>query len=74
MIQNAAVAAEVSLLAAGLPGAVDISVISTELGANSGNRLANMPKLSYYMSLENDLTFMGKPAFIIFDYSYIDRI
>ena len=48
----------------------DYYYVSGELGANSGNRLANMPKLSYYMSLEKDLTFMGKPAFIIFDYSY----
>ena len=29
-----------------------------------------MPKLSYYMSLDKDLTLMGKPAFLILDYSY----
>ena len=48
----------------------DYYYVSGELGANAGNKLANMPKLSYYFAAEKDLTFMGKPAFIIFDYSY----
>ena len=48
----------------------DYYYVSGELGANAGNRLAGMPKLSYYMSLDKDLTLMGKPAFLILDYSY----
>ena len=48
----------------------DYYYVSGELGANAGNKLANMPKLSYYFAAEKDLTVMGKPAFIIFDYSY----
>ena len=48
----------------------DYYYVSGELGANAGNKLANMPKLSYYFAAEKDLTLMGKPAFIIFDYSY----
>jgi outer membrane receptor protein involved in Fe transport len=48
----------------------DYYYVSGELGANAGNRLASMPKLSYYMSLDKDFTLMGKPAFLILDYSY----
>tara|TARA_B100000575_G_C23141362_1_gene664312 strand:+ start:3651 stop:6086 length:2436 start_codon:yes stop_codon:yes gene_type:complete len=48
----------------------DYFYVSGELGANAGNRLAYMPKLSYYLSLDKDLTFMGRPAYISFDYSY----
>ena len=48
----------------------DYYYVSGELGANAGNRLAGMPKLSYYMSLDKDFTLMGKPAFLILDYSY----
>ena len=44
--------------------------VSGELGANAGNRLANMPELSYYMSLDKDFTINSKPAYLIFDYSY----
>ena len=48
----------------------DYYYVSGELGANAGNRLANMPELSYYMSLDKDFTFNSKPAYLIFDYSY----
>jgi outer membrane receptor protein involved in Fe transport len=48
----------------------DYYYVSGELGANAGNRLASMPELSYYLSLDKDLVFMGRPAFISFDYSY----
>jgi outer membrane receptor protein involved in Fe transport len=44
----------------------DYYYVSGELGANAGNRLASMPELSYYLSLDKDLVFMGKPAFISF--------
>jgi hypothetical protein len=29
-----------------------------------------MPELTYYLSLDKDFTFMGKPAFANLDYSY----
>jgi len=48
----------------------DYYYVSGELGANAGNKLANMPELSYYMSLDKDFTIDSKPAYLIFDYSY----
>ena len=48
----------------------DYYYVSGELGANAGNRLASMPKISYYLSVDKDLVFMGRPAFISFDYSH----
>ena len=40
------------------------------LTASAGNRLANMPELTYYLSLDKEFTFFGKPAFLNLDYSY----
>jgi hypothetical protein len=48
----------------------DYYYVSGELGANAGNRLASMPKISYYLSVDKDLVFMGRPAFMSFDYSH----
>jgi outer membrane receptor protein involved in Fe transport len=41
-----------------------------ELAANAGNRLASTPRTAYYISFDKDLTFMGKAAYLIADYSY----
>ena len=48
----------------------DYYYIDGELAANAGNRLSYTPKTSYYISFDKDLNFMGKPAYLIADYSY----
>lgn len=41
------------------------------LTANAGNRLSNMPKSSYYLSLDRDIVLMGLPGFLNIDYSFV---
>ena len=41
------------------------------LTANAGNRLSNMPKTSYYLSLDRDIVLMGLPGFLNIDYSFV---
>ena len=49
----------------------DYYYVSGELGANSGNRLAYMPELSYYLSFDKNFVLSnGKPGFVNLDYSY----